>query len=440
MSTKPNPKTNNEIKRTDKTPTFIDISTMVEARPGRGHLHSFHYAIRVASTSHFKESLIFGSLEEGGKEIKPVFQRKHFDRGLGTFFHTINLKKDLRRINSALDSIPGHKLLHFYEGGFRELSILVSLTKERNDFVALFNLFSLDPWLKLLSRRNPFRRQVALLLKFIISELSPKVAFTLDSEGAVRALKTDTGLENLHTYPLFSSIEENRVKEKWHGREVDFLFSPRTRDEKKLVVQTLIRLEKDTSRDRNRNIVIISRWKSKFSSGELSGLDLRSLKVNVINGSLSEDEYEKLFKSSRVVVLPYLDKHYELGSSGKVMDALAANSIPVAPADTSAGKFIKSIGAGYTFKGSSESLTEVLLQIDLEKAPAYDIPHPSVENSVLKIAKLTSELNPSKIELENDSAVRFLPFLASFSAWRWVAIHLVLSPAKILISKLGLKI
>jgi len=432
----PKPSIEREGLKAAKEMSFIDMSTMVEAKPGRGHLHSFHMTITDAATSNFKESFIFGSLNESSSRIRPVFRQKHFERGLATFFHDIHLRDDLVRINSNMDSIKGPKLLHIYEGGFRELTIVSILSEKRDDFIAVFNLFSLDPWLKLLSRRNPFHKLVTRILSRTISRLRSKVAFTLDSVAAVSAFEKETGLKQLRTYPLFSNIGETSVKDGWSERSVDFLFAPRTRAERKLVVQTLKGLSAELPLDRIRKIVIMSRWKSKFRQDELASLDLRSLSVEVINGGLSEDEYQKLFKSTRVVVLPYLDRHYELGSSGKVLDALSANSITVAPAGTSAGKLLQSIDAGFTFNGSPQSLLEALLQIDLEKAPTYVAPQPTVQNSVLEISRLASQLDYSLIGPEKMLAVKSLPLLAAFSAWRWVAIHLVLSPVKTLLTRL----
>jgi hypothetical protein len=408
--------------------TFVDISSMVVAKPGRGHLHSFHLGLKNAAKQLFLESLIFGPAKETSNEIFSAFREKHFDRGLGTFFQDLNLEFDLRTINKLLDATPGKKLLHFYEGGFRELTLLAELARTRHDFISIFNLFSLDPWFHMLSRKTPFSSQARGILKQCLETLSPKVSFTVDTLSAQLRLEDLAGFSGAKVYPLFSSIGDGTGQASWESRGIDFLFSPRTVREKELVVKSLDLLARRGSE--TRKAVILSRWKSTFSESKLKGLEDSRIRTLVKNGGISDEEYAKIFQDTKVVVLPYLDKHYLLGSSGKVLDALAVKAIPIAPDGTSAGDLIKANDAGFTFFPSADALAGTLGSINMAVAPTYNVERPSARNSLLQILRFTECLDFGPVKESNSKPLKLLPFLAMVSSPKWSIIHLVLSPIR----------
>lgn len=419
----------------EKRITFVDLSTMVEGKPGRGHLHDFHKELRDNTARVFSSAVIGGSIEEANELVSPVFQSKHFKRGMATFFPIINMNSDLKRVNSLLDELRGIKVLHFYEGGFRELAFLTRILRTRTDVISIFNFFSLDPWFPLVSRTNPFGWIARRIVRNIVTRLRPITAFTFDSEMGLLRFRKALRLDFGSVYPLFSSINLGSVERpSWANRGTDFLFAPRTRSEKKLVIETLKAMSLRASQ--RISVTIISRWTSSFNEGKLSKVNLGRLDVSVKNGALSKTDYAKLFSDTKVVVLPYLDGHYVLGSSGKVLDAQLSGCLIAGPSWNTAGRFIEENKLGVTFKKSPSSLSSALFSINLLNGPETTALLPDSNWAVSQIRNLMLDLKPQPLGSLTLRGHLWLPLLVGPMGFRWLLIHLVASPIKAALERL----
>ena len=421
--------------RTLKDITFVDVSTMVEGAPGRGHLHDFHFELVAAAKRVFKTAIIVGPIAESNPLITPVFRAKHFRRGLGTFFPNLYMNEDLQRMASALDGISGTKVLHFYEGGFRDLVFLSRIMNQRKDIISVFNFFALDPWFTLISKANPFGFLARIILRKTIFNLEPSTAFTFDSIHGLGKFRESLAVELGSVYPLFSSLQVDKDQLKaWDRRKNTFLFAPRTRSEKKLVSSAITAVASNATKPLS--IAIVSRWKSSFDEAKVKKLGSDLVKVRVYNGGLEKSEYTRLFLDTRAVVLPYLDSHYVYGSSGKLLDAQIAGCLAIAPSWTAAGALVSAQSLGEVFHRGAASLSSVLLSIDLNQGPSTLSSQPDLAWAVSQLGELLASLEPNNPNGLKNTNTTLLPALVGPLGLRWVLVHLVASPAKVALDRI----
>ena len=81
----------------------------------------------------------------------------------------------------------------------------------------------------------------------------------------------------------------------------------------------------------------------------------------IVSGGLARDEYAKMLRSSRVVVLAYGQEFYRWGSSGKMLDAVRSGARVVVPSDCAMAGDVADGDWGSTYHpGSSSSLLRAL--------------------------------------------------------------------------------
>lgn len=407
--------------------TLIDVSALVEGTPGKGHPFSFHSNLVKASDHSFSSSLIFGPILEKSDVVFPIFNKRFFDRGLGNFFQKIGMKQDLERASAKIESIPGTKVLHFYEGGLRDLTFLAELLSQRQDIVAVFNFFSIEPWLQILTSKFPGSNYARRRLSKLLTELSENVAFTCDSTPMQTLFAKHLEFKEISVYPLFSSVRPSgKADPTWSERKYSFLLTPRTWQEQRLVIKALGLLA--SSDAQTHCVAVAPRWRSQFNPKKIRNLRTIGINAESINGPLSHNEYSELFHQSKVVILPYLDKHYILGSSGKVLDSRMANCLTVAPINTSAGQLVLEKGWGRAFEISPKNLARLLSEIDLEVKPEFKDGDPSTEKCIQEIVELSRNLKHCEKELSTISFLYVLPFLLGLKGTKWTLIHLIAAP------------
>jgi len=408
---------------------FIDLSTWVKKDPSGGHLFSFHSEILKSASVSFNPAFILGTREEASETILPIFRRNYFHRGLGALIQKFGMREDLEKASLTLDSIAGNKLIHVYEGGFRELTFLSEILASRTDCSAVFNFFNAEPWSALFSRANPLSGVATRILRQAVEQMQGKVVFTVDTDRFAIKMAGTVGRKKLNVYPLFSNLKANQQLEtSWKSRPVTFMFTPRTYWEKRLVLQTLKVLEQ--SIQEIIDVVIASRWTSVFRSSSLKRLELKKIRVRVQSGPSSEEHYSKLFFDSKVVVLPYLDKHYVYGSSGKLFDARAGGCWVVAPNGTSAGDSVDLNGWGKTFNGRADDLAKTLASLNLDQQPKADQKSNGAHRTIDALSGLVGLLPAGAPQTKRIPWLYTLPFLLGFSGFYWLALHLILVPSK----------
>ncbi len=407
--------------------TFIDVSAFAEGTPGKGHPFAFHSKLVDTADLSYSNAFVFGPVQEASEVVFPIFTRKFFDRGFGNFFQKIEMKQDIERASAKLDNIPGYKILHFFEGGLRDLTFLAELLSQRRDVIAVFNFFSLEPWQQILTSKFPGSKYVRSRLRELITELSENVAFTCDSARMQRLYAEHLDFKEVTVYPLFSSVRPTaKTDPDWSKRKYSFLFTPRTGREQRLVIKALRILAASDSQVHY--VAIAPRWKANFNPKKIRNLRTSGINAEIIKGPLSHNEYGELFHQSKVVVLPYLDKHYILGSSGKVLDSRMANSLTVAPVNTSAGQLVLEKGWGRAIDNSPKNLALVLSEIDLVGKREFEDADPSAEKCIQEIVDLSRNLKFAERKLGRMSFLYALPFLLGLRGTRWTFINLVAAP------------
>lgn len=406
---------------------------MIEGRPGKGHLYALHWELMHCAKELFADAIALGPIEEASTLVTPVLRRKHFKVYFRALFPYLNLDKDVERISLIFDQIPGKKFLHVYEGGFREFLLLMKVLERRTDTTALFNFFFLDPWLGLLNSRSRLSKAVRASLATAVTLMKSGVIFTCDSIASQKLLASKLAIPEFPIYPLFSSLKKDHLEIKpWDERKYSFLLTPRTRREKRLVIKILGHMEKKLQGEHN--VAISARWNSTFSQKALEQFTNSKLKISLVAGGISKQQYSQLFYDTKVLVLPYLDNHYHYGSSGKALDGIMANCYVVAPSRTSVSDLATKHQGIKSFEGSANSLFEVLSGLDLGLAPRNNPQEPSPINAMTEILSMAQTLESEPLRFKFSKILISIPFATGLRGIRWAGVHLVAAPGVAFIS------
>jgi hypothetical protein len=405
--------------------SFFNLSPLILKTPGKGHGYEFHSSLTNEAARRFLVSMSLGPVSENSKKIKGALNRKHFEKRLGALFLSIDLRDDLSRIRKILNKQPGPKLLHIYEGGFRELVILLRILFERDDTVGVFNFFFLDPWSAFFRSKGLLARFVRKRLAVNLTQLSSKLFLTSDSEESSKLVSQGFGMKEISVYPLFSSIGKPSEVMAWEDRPIQYLFSPRTKAEQVLVKRTIELMAREITGPKS--IIILSRWSSSFKLMFHPVVNESGFEIEIVNRPLDKQEYSDIFQKSQIVILPYLDGHYSLGSSGKLLDSRISMAHSIVQEKSTLASVVAKNNWGQVFDGTSEGLIEAITSLEGKGQTRFFDPDPTVESTLTGILRHVKLLKPVGIVGKPTRAVLWIPFSLGWRGSLWLATNAALA-------------
>lgn len=342
----------------------VAIAPRIPAKPTPGHTYWFHAELQRGFLASQVALVVAGPSVCSADFVTPTLRFSSTDRVRFTYFPLAGIRQDLRSLWNLFNKYgqPGQTpTLYIYEGGVREFLLLV-LLKRRNEAVSgYFNICLVDPWLTksifgstYLTETKSFRE--------LISWLSTTFVVSAETKELFEELQLGQFVPE-REYPLFSSLERGRVGA---SLKFDILCAPLGDSEAEVCIEAL---EKLTQVLHNHYTVAFHmRWGSRLSRRLYERLE--ALGGVLIADKLSSAEYSTLYKSSRVVVLPYQTYgHYSFQTSGRLLDALISDCKVVVPRNTVLSRVAEETGVGRSFDPfSADSLYSALREL-----PSVDV-------------------------------------------------------------------
>jgi hypothetical protein len=261
--------------------------------------------------------------------------------------------KVLRDIEAISRLFGQHEnvLVHIYEGGLRELLLTLGLSRRHVNWKFSFNFNLIDPWQILLS--SGFLARAALTS---CSQELRSVA-TLYAETGNLALLLGRVLGSTpKEYPLCAIAGLDST---FKAKNYDFTFFVNGKEEIRLCLDAIETYEKSLDGAARSAYCFVPRWGSNVELYRDHHIVARS---KVLTGTLSSAQYAELMLETSVVVLPYLDKYYKFGSSGRLLDSRKFNVPVLAPQNSSLADQIQTYGWGINFEQTAEGLAHAMLQ------------------------------------------------------------------------------
>jgi hypothetical protein len=333
---------------------LVFISPQYSSKEVNSHVYWFVRALDAAATETndvFTKVLPAGETEAGETTLHhTALQRRRL-----TLFPWLRVYEDMRVIAKLTANKDYEEtLIHFYDGGFRELLLVCLLLNKDRDAAASINFTLLEPWLKVFATPRLRSKILSTVLKRMVYNFGGRLSIYSDTEELGRTLFA--GNLAFREYPLFSFLPSpSRLKYPSNERNV-MLASPSNSSELDFFLDAVERLEWSNERITK----VILKW--GFSASKEQLLRMKELLVEVVPTQLSTSDYVALLEQARVYVLPYLDRDYfKYQSSGRLLDGASYRSEMIVPSNTTLARMAIRQGWGSCFEGSdSFSLAQAI--------------------------------------------------------------------------------
>lgn len=231
------------------------------------------------------------------------------------------LERELRQLHSR-----GMSHLQIYDGDIFELALAWVISIRFPQLEVIYNFHWPLEWIELLTRRSLTASFARVALRYLLRKRPSNLALTGETKRLSNYLQAKLST-NMTTYPIISTFDFPK-QHKWLSRARDILIMPQRHTEMRFV-EGLVR--EATSRGLSSQIFVSPLvWEEAVGRGTCTP----ELFTKVIFSPLTQMEYKRLLRNSRVTVLPYDKEYFLWGSSGKFNEAISAGSFPFAPADS----------------------------------------------------------------------------------------------------------
>lgn len=302
------------------------ISTRASCNPSDGHYFSMYEALtRFQGDANVSVPSTVGRSNNRCSFIDPVLTPS--TRGSEFNFTLANLAtyrmKKLRSV--LLNKKRGHFSTYFlYDGGLVELFLATWLAQKIPEVSFVFNFHWADQWNEILDSKNSLAKFREKTVRQLVQAHTPNLYFSAESEPLAKKIFAKTAVK-MNVFPVFSTLDKEETVP-WKYRNTDVLILPQRQTELDFTFDLASRL---TGQDFHVAIGV-------------KGLDLEPWEdpqgstgpISVIPFPLSQPDYARVLRSTKVVVLPYDKPYFIWGSSGKFADAIAMGCFPLAPKGT----------------------------------------------------------------------------------------------------------
>jgi len=366
---------------------ILHLANRHHDEPSVGHGHWLNMAFKDSCDANGIDFVIVSSAQGKDNKTLPLLRLNQAQRSRFAFFPLVGIRKDLKVLDELLrETSNANSVIHVYEGGLRELLLLILLHKLHPSHQAIFNFNLSDPWDTALSSTSKMSKFAWTALSRNIAWVRPAVLFTAETAELAELLEEKLGFTPLE-YP-FPALTSGSLVE---NLEKDFDFFVPIFGDKELELLNEALTNYRVKNSRAPKVMIQPRWSEPLSP-ELVLDVVQSHGVVLLETIASKTSYESAIQRSKVVVLPYLNTdYYKLQSSSRMIDAVALGARVIAPENTAIGRQLKSNRWGSTFRASSAiSLSQALAESieDSGSSPGKLVPRAAHES----ISELISSL------------------------------------------------
>lgn len=332
------------------------LSSKYNESQGSGHQHTMLKSLLAEAQE--RDDVSFTALvpltNKGGPKVIPLLP-DWSERDSSRIDPSLGVNRDLLELSRQIG--VGKAMLHVYEGGFRELLLVIHLLERSPNLCAEFNFNLTDPW----------HRTSAILERASWGELSermsplfPRLKLFAETERLGVSLRTKLNIppQLMNLYPVFSAFN-HPSNPPTSDRDFQFGFVVGNNKELALALISWVRIRRQNSKARG---YILGRW---GFSPTLPKRLRNWASVEILDAPLDDFAYIDLLAKTETLMLIYLSDYYEWSSSGRYLDGLVAGCRVVSIRDRGSPEHEKNPGRGLsvwsllTKKGLSETMLEV---------------------------------------------------------------------------------
>jgi hypothetical protein len=344
----------------------------------QGHYESFHKALYqgLRVNNEVEEPTYLGSRQSQSMNCEwylPVIPPR-----LTSPFKVTDLKYfrtllDLAETNSS----KSMKVFVSYEGGLYAIYLFSALLRFRPNASAIINIFDNQQHAHLLESKLKARIFKALL-KIAIKGVENQLSLTGDTDRFASKVQESTKI-SIEVFPMYSILQSSNSK---IGKSREFLINIRGSLSASKLLEACELVGPRSLPDITVHGPIpesIKRALSKFDSLEFS------------EGHIPESNYEDMFHKFRNVIFLYNPESFSYCSSGRLFDAVVADTKIIVPSNTALADFAKLYGnsSEYDFNRSTE-LADILLgkSVFSKKSSANS---PTVQNAIESLVLIANK-------------------------------------------------
>lgn len=310
---------------------WVAISTGASKEEEGGHFY-WHYRefFSPTETNTAAGGWLIGSKGIGGTRSVSLFSRRaharRFKVGLQTFFDS-----NFRGVRRALKRlVPGESgFVRIYEGSLADLCLILYLAPRLRTTTFFFNFFWPRQWIHLVRRH----RRLWRLMRRVVQNSAPNIVLLADTPKYAALMSRITGCQ-IDPFPVFTPFKFAPVSP-LRKRTVDVLIAVKRPEDWLYAQNVLLALPSGISLK-----IAVTGPESvlqKLAHQELTEV----FDLKILNATLPAQTFVELLNSTKVVFLAYLKEHYELGSSGKLVEACQAGCSVLVPQDSGLSSQIK---------------------------------------------------------------------------------------------------
>jgi hypothetical protein len=326
---------------------IIHIANRHHDEPSAGHGYWLNHAYKNSSIENGADFIIVAPVKSTDPETFAVLKLDRETRARLTFFPLIGLQNDLRSVKKLMSEGDQEMILHIYEGGLRELLLVVGLKRELEKLRVVFNFNLSDPWHIALASKNSTANRLWELLSKTIDPLRGSVSFTAETKELADLLmqKLEIPIAEYQLPALVPIQDSPQANKDW-----DF-FIPVFGPQEFALVSDALEISSRETGSKHR-VLIQPKWNKSLSREAVSKIE--NLGGRILPAVLTQNEYVDFVSHSKVVVLPYKNTdYYLLQSSGRMVDAVALGAKVIVPESTSLSRRVQENDWGVSFDVNS---------------------------------------------------------------------------------------
>ena len=350
---------------------YISISAALDSEQ-KGHFHEFHQSFSSALSG-------YGSVSMWGRKGNPKTSPKWFEgvipRAASRPIPSISLFRIWYLLRKR---VKKETRICVYEGNLLWICIASLLSLTNKDHYFLINLFPASRYSRVL--KWPMGKFIlSNLLNSSASISKNRVIVTCDTETMINFLQAEIGIK-VSFFPIFTTLKVKNAKHKKTGKVLAVVRGKNGR----LALQNALK-----AGNLSRDITIHGLGSESIYQG------LNSSRVFYSAGYIDGKSYSDQFDEFEDIVLLYESLEFQFQSSGRYLDALAANCNAFVPKGTSMDYLGARLGGTTSFSYVTGELTAILngeVKPPVRK-PNFDM---TSGNTAKTIVKLFDDCRDSK--------------------------------------------
>lgn len=363
---------------------FISLSPMMSSDEHGGHYYWAYRSLEEESTALDFDTLFIGPKSEGYTAYLPVLFRRNSNLG----FYSRSDSRTIAAISSYVNKSESC-LFHFYDGGIADIIFVSRLIQVFPNSRVMLNLHWADSIAKTMSSKKRISKIQVKIFQFIIEMLGYNVILTAESDllANIASQKLERDVSD---YPVYS-IHNKSTNEKKIIEYILVTFDDKTAKD------VLLAISLSYNFSQNCEVVILT---NSQTAKEISNFNYSNVSIKIIESPLSKEQYCELHKSAKVLILPYLKGFYNLGSSGRLLDARMLGCNVVVPDDLALSSKSLDLGIGFTYQREIPESLQYALRQALQVSPKDMDPQifPNVTNALKWIERKFLANSPENIE------------------------------------------